>query len=303
MLTATTSFPFRTKAGVGVATLTCALCLVLCGSAQGTTRTSSQLRRAFGEVMLALRVTGNPAACSLATAQGRTFLIQKLRGETRYLRSTTCHEAFAQDSTECGPSANGVAAFKRVIGHASVRISGNHATIQLVDDVNCDYTHPQADPLAVSRWVKKRHRWLFNNEPTGTYSAAGRRSAALLRAALSGGSVNAIFTGLPTPNEDDVSLCSSGTSQLHFAGNFIPSGGTWYVAGGFSGSRIGAPPGPPFDAQGNPQSELTVLTPMVLEWDLKLIGGAVDVSPPPITPADPTAFSGSVAFQPDSAGC
>jgi hypothetical protein len=238
-----------------------------------------------------------------------------------YLPSTTCKSALNEPGI---PSSSGNAVFlqceyssaiaadvRRVVKSAVISVTGRHATIRLADDLVCERdavligsSAARLDKtMRVSHWIERGRRWLFDDRPTGAYSPAGRKSATLLRASVTGGTITAIFTGLPQPNEADISLCSNGTSHIHFLGNFIPNGGAWYVAGGFSGSRIGEVPGPPVDAHGNPQGEFMVMTPIAFEWSLKLAGGTVDVSLPPTLPGDPTAFTGSVAFQPGNAGC
>jgi hypothetical protein len=225
-----------------------------------------------------------------------------MRGQEHYLPSTTCEEAFsdaqqeflAAGSPECGTAI----ALTTFIKSAIVRVKGKRATIQLVDDLYC-YTIEnivsgaaavRLDPMGISHWIKRRGRWLFNNAPTGTYSPTGRKSAALLRSALSGGTITQSVPSLPN---SAASFCANGGSHFNFLGNFIPDGGPWYVAAGYSLTTNKSEP--PFDTQGNPQGAVFVYQPVAAEWDVKLVGGTI-VASTSMYPVQPV-------FGPGTAGC
>jgi len=275
--------------------------LAPCASALAESRPTSQVRSAFGQTFLSVRLSANSAACSDATSHGRVFLIEMMRGQEQYLPSTTCKEAFAharhallaEGSQECAT----VGELKNFIQSAIVRVKGKRATIRLVDDVYCytatgilrGATAAHKDPMGVSHWLKRRGRWLFANSPTGTYSPAGMKSAALLRAALSGGRLTQPWPGLP---DSAVSFCTNGNSTFNYLGNFLPDSGPWYVAGGYSVLTHAA--GSPFDAQGDPQGAVFVHKPQA-EWDIAFVGGKPVASSP--------AFPVPGVFEPGAAGC
>ncbi|MGH2853525.1 MAG: hypothetical protein ACRDLF_04950, partial [Solirubrobacteraceae bacterium] len=140
----------------GVA-MTATVCLLVYSPALATNRSTAQLRRAFGQVFLSLRLTGNPAACSLATTRGRFSLIEKIRGQEYYLPSTTCPGAlvgFAATVTKqwdeycraLEPTAPELAA---IIKSAKIRVSGNHGTVQLVNDDVCGQRNDKGDIGAI----------------------------------------------------------------------------------------------------------------------------------------------------------
>jgi hypothetical protein len=280
--------------GVGLAAI-CAACIIPGAPALAASRSASELRRAFAQTLLAVRVTGNAAACSSTTPEGRIALIEILVGEAQYLPSTTCSEAFAgraaeevQGSRECGLPTPTVAEFRPVIRQAVIRVRGNGGTVQLTHDFLCEGEgqlngSPAVtdDRMGTSHWQRSHGRWLFDDQPTGTYSAAGRKAVAMLRAALSGRTV--------TQEEDPplrsltVPFCTNGTAQLV---STLSNGETaistplfWYVAAGLTaaGQRE-----PPFDAQGDPQGE--VILPISFfenEWNVTLVGGTPVVTAPP----------------------
>jgi hypothetical protein len=270
----------------------------------------SQLRHAFDETFLSLRVTRTPGACSLATAQGRISMIEMMRGQEHYLPTTTCEEAFseaqqeflARDEQEACGTAEAFKPFIKstILKNAIVHVKGKRATIQLVEDLYClpngtfvrGAAAVRMDPMGISRWVRRRGRWLFNNAPTGTYSPTGRKSVALLRSALSGG---IITESAPPPyGNSAASFCANGSSHLSWLGQFTPNGGSWYVTAGYSVATHKLES--PFDAQGNPQGAVFVYEPIAAEWDIKLVGGTI-VASSATYPPEPTVF------QPGAAGC
>jgi hypothetical protein len=276
--------------GVGVAAI-CAACLILGAPALAASRSASELRRAFAQTLIALRSTGNAAACSATTPEGKIALIEMLRGEERYLPSTTCTEAFAGRVSGCGPSRVELLTPRGagyVIQKAVIHVRGNRGTVQLVDDFFCeseDYevAGPRAvriDPMGTSHWLRKRGRWLFDNRPTGTYSRAGRKAVAMLRAALSGrvvthtvGTDHAITLTVP--------FCTNGTTQpiSTITGEPVTLRPVlWYVAAG--GLTTSEPPEPPFDAQGDPQGLMSLNDVFVIFWNVKLVGGVLTVTEP-----------------------
>ncbi len=264
----------------------------------------SQLRSAFGKTFSSLRSARRPATCSLATAQGRISLIEMTRGQDHYLPSTTCEEAFSEaqkeNLIEGSPKCGTATELKTFIKSAIVRVKGKHATIQLAEDIYCytiekavrGATAVQLDSMGISHWIKRRGHWFFNDEPTGTYSPAGRKSAALLRSALSG-SVIVIPQSVPSLPGSAASFCANGSSHFNWFGNYLPEGGPWYVAGGYSLTTN--KPEAPTDAQGNPQGAVFVYQPVVAEWDVKLVGGTI-VASSPMSPEQPV-------FQAGAAGC
>lgn len=276
-----------------------ALALPLLAPTAAGASSTSQVRRAFGEMFLS-----NAPGCSLATAQGRIFLVEMQRGQEHYLPSTTCEEAFSEAQQEflSNPGVQvqvcrTAATLKRFLKSAIVRVKGKRATIQLVEDLYC-YTNENVvtgaaaarlDPIGITHWIKRRGRWLFDNAPTGTYSPTGRKSAALLRSALSGG---IITQSGPSPFDSAAaSFCANGSSHLTWLSQFIPNGGPWYVVAGYSTTYK---PEPPFDAQGNAQGAVFVYQPVSVEWDIKLVGGTIVASSATPEPA---------VFQPGAAGC
>ena len=279
-----------------------ALALLLLSPTLADANSISQLRSAFGETFFSVRSARTPSTCSLATAQGRISLIEMMRGQDHYLPSTTCEEAFseaqqevrAEGSPECGRATE----LKTFIRNAIVRVKRNRATIQLVEDIYCYSTESNVhgvtalrlDPMGISHWIKRRGRWLYNNAPTGTYSPTGRKSAALLRSALSGG---VITQPAPPLADSAASFCANGGSRFDLLDQSLLEGGPWYVAAGYS---LTTKPEPPFDAQGNPQGAVFLYQPVVAEWDIKLVGGTIVASssmpPGQPVPAQPVFESG-----------
>lgn len=321
----------RISTRLSLAVLACGISLIVCGSAQATSRSTAQLRRAFAQTFLALRVTGNPAAaCSLTTPEGQIALIQLLHSEgqylynpSQYLPSMTCAETFAEAFAKraqakraqaepeyrggiCIPTLSALES-RLAIRKAVVQVRGNRGTVRLVEDSIClnesilgDATGPVAvanDPLGTSHWIRKRGRWLFDDQPTGTYSPEGRKAVAMLRAALSGSRITE--PNPATPMEPTISaFCANGSINVTWVGTLVPDG-TWYVTGGdpFATKIVGGyQPSPPFDAQGNPQGMIFLSGPINSGLDIKLVGGTLVV-----LPLDGQTFSGTIT--PGAAGC
>ncbi|MGC2372355.1 MAG: hypothetical protein WA484_00625 [Solirubrobacteraceae bacterium] len=285
----------RLRASIGIlALVTCTAGLVVCAPALAASRSAAQLRHAFAQTFLALRVTGNPAAaCSLTTSEGQIALIQILRLEDLYLPSTTCAEAFAKRAEaehKLGPlglcNLPPVSEFRPAIGKAVVHVRGNRGTVRLVDDFICGgedgrdlltgWVAVALDPLGTSHWIRKRGRWLFDDQPTGTYSPAGRKAVAMLRAALSGSTITE--PNPATPMEPSVAaFCANGSTNFTWVGTLVPDG-PWYVTGGYPFTT--KQHGPPFDAQGNPQGLVSLNGPISDAWGIKLVGGVLVLLPP-----------------------
>ncbi len=283
-------------------------CLLVCSPALAANRSTAQLRHAFGQVFLSLRLTGNPAVCSSATAQGRFSLIEKAlfekgRGQLFYLPSITCADALVglvatvtkQWGEYCRSLEPTAPEFAAIIKSARIRVSGNHGTVRLVTDRVCGQRKangaigiiegPEAvkvDPLGTSHWIRRHGRWLFDDPPTGTYSPAGRKAVAMLRAALNGSVVTTVY---PPPRVLTLSVGFCATGGIHTTITVTHSGepptvkttteaGPWYVAAGV-GSE------PPFDAQGNPQGRISLERAsfiVSIEWSVKLVGGTLVVT-------------------------
>jgi hypothetical protein len=276
----------------------CAACLIPGSAALAASRPASELRRAFAQTLLAVRVTGNATACSSTTHEGRIALIEMLRGEELYLPSTTCPEAFAGRARPSGRGCSQlppiVPELTPVIKQAVIHVRGNRGTVQLTDDFLCESEYQELtgstavarDPMGTSHWLRSHGRWLFDDQPTGTYSPAGRKAVAMLRAALSGRTVTE--EGAPPLRSLTVPFCTNGTAQL---ASRLSNGETaistpffWYVAAGLTAAGQREPPEhePPFDAQGDPQGE--VILPISFfenEWNVKLVGGTPVVTAPP----------------------
>ncbi len=271
---------------IGLAVTMCMVGFVPGAPAVAASGSVSELRRAFRETFISVRATRTSASCSLATAQGRISLIEMMRGQERYLQSTTCAQAFlnTQESpAECGT----VPQLQFVIKSAIVRVKGKRATIQLVEDIACTSeglvggaAAVRRDPMGISHWIEHGGRWLFNNEPTGTYSPAGMKAAAQLRAALSGRSITE--GGPPQGLTLTAPFCANGTTPLVVR---APDGETaveapvfWYVAAGLSASGQYEPP---FDPQGDPQGAVFVPANPHVEWGVKLVSGVLAATSPP----------------------
>jgi hypothetical protein len=296
---------------VGAVVLVSIACAIVSSSAAASPGADA-LRRAFGQVFFDAK-TGNPSACSQATARGRFALTEFARGEEHYLPSTTCQEAVAafpnvEAETTCGLSATELAPAIRT---AVLHINGRHAAVQLVEDAVCAGSEIpvtgsaalQQDPLmATTHWTLRHGRWLFDDQPTGTYSPAGRKAAALLRTALTGSTITETWAQLPPfPDIDGAAFCSNGSTQITLFSHVVP-GGTWYVAGGYS--ILTDAPGPAFDPQGNPQGAVFIHTPVVIEWALTLASGTIDATQPPTSvPPLPSGHIPPLVFQPGDAHC
>jgi hypothetical protein len=302
------------RISISLVILASGISLVVCGSAVAAASSVSQLRRALARVDTTVHLernhlTSGSGVCSATTAQGQISLIEMMRGQDHYLPSTTCEQAVSeaqQDFTAGGSHECLVGEYRDpFIKSAIVRIKGKRATVRLVEDFACPTGENlangaavvgpnlvrgagavRADPIGVSHWIKRRGRWFFNNEPTGTYSPAGMKAAAQLRAALSGG----VITEASGTTGYAVAFCVNGSSNLDFFGHLVP-GGPWYVAGGLSVSYASEPP---FDPLGNPQGAVFLYQPAVAEWDITLVGGRIVVA---------SASMVQPVFQPGAAGC
>jgi hypothetical protein len=290
----------RIEASIGVGLAVIAAGLVLdAPAALAASPSVPHLRAAFSRTFLALHVTGNAAVCSSASSEGRMALIQMVRGEELYLPSTTCKEAFAGRARPSGRGCSQLppiaSEFAPVIKQAIIHVRGNRGTVQLTDDFLCESEYQELtgstavarDPMGTSHWLRVHGRWLFDDQPTGTYSPAGRKAVAVLRAALRGRTVTE--EEAPVIRTLTVPFCTNGTTQLVFR---FSNGETsispplfWYVAAGLSvaGGQDEPPQHePPFDAQGDPQGMVTVPpNSFGTEWDVKLVGGALVVTAPP----------------------
>lgn len=291
----------QTSVRFSLAILACGLTLIVCSSAQATSRSTAQLRHAFAQTFLAVRVTGNPAAaCSLTTSEGQIALIQILRDdEGRYLPSTTCAEAIAEHAEAehklallplC-TSTPSVSDLQSAIRKAVVHVTGNRGTVRLVDDLICGGENGRdllPGPLGTSHWIRKRGRWLFDDHPTGTYSPAGRKAVAMLRSALSGSTIKDTLSNV-------AAFCANGSTNFTFFGTPIGSDGPWYVTGGypFTAPFTAKQLGPPFDAQGNPQGMVFLYGHVSDEFDIKLVGGALVF----------LSRGGELTVTPGAAGC
>jgi hypothetical protein len=307
----TTRGRLRASIGVGLAAI-CAACLIPGASASAASRSASELRRAFAQTILALRVTGNAAVCSSTTPEGQIALIEMLRGGL-YLPTTTCSEAFAGRAAAevqhtlylCGLPAPTVSEFGPVVKKAVIHVRGNRGTVQLVYDFLCGEgevlltgsTAVARDPMGTSHWVRKRGRWVFANQPTGTYRPSARKAVAMLRAALNGRTVTVPEQPLPEPLT--VGFCANGVSHSTFLGQEGPDPRPWYVTSGYSvNSVFPYQLTPPFDTQGNPQGEVLLIQASIfsgVEWGIKLVGGAPVVTEPSGTSLPVSA--------PGAAGC
>jgi hypothetical protein len=277
---------------LGLSVSMCVVGFVSGAPALAASGSVSQLRRAFSQTVLALRVTGNAAVCSSTTREGRIALTEILQGEERYLPSTTCTEAFA--GRVAAKQANplyGCDSVEPTISQAIIHVRGDRATIKLtydslclLGDVGTEYltgaSAVAADPIGTSHWMRKHGRWLFDNRPTGTYSRAGRKAVVMLRAALSARTVTwpESFPGAGTVR---LPLCTNGTTQPVFSHNgetAVAPPVFWYVAAGLTSSDQHEPP---FDAQGDPQGAVFVPTFSAAEWDVKVVGGVPVATSPP----------------------
>ncbi|HWX45597.1 MAG TPA: hypothetical protein VNY52_09780 [Solirubrobacteraceae bacterium] len=241
-------------------------------------------------------------------------LIEMLRMEW-YLPTTTCSEAFAgraaaevKYSLGCHLPAPTVSEFGSVVKKAVIHVRGDRGTVQLVYDFLCregenpfpltGSTAVARDPMGTSHWVRKRGRWVFADQPTGTYSPAGRKAVAMLRAALSGRTVT--VTEQPSPEPLTVGFCANGSSHSTFLGHEGPDPWPWYVTSGFSVNPVFPyyELTPPFDTEGNPQGEVRLLQASIfsgVEWGIKLVSGT-----PVVTELSGTSLPVSA---PGVAGC
>jgi hypothetical protein len=290
-----------------VAIVGLALVALAPSAALATRSPASGLRHSLGQFVTALRETASPTVCSLATPAGQAALIEIVSDDSPSPPGTTCQDAFAglgkKLTGEGGQLSRGLTTSVRgMISTASLRVKGNRATARLTRDSwvtgldGSQVTGAAAvklDPLGVSHWIRNRQgRWMFNDQPTGSYSSAGLRAATLLSNALKGSTLRTTpplevtfgFCGNQATTHDIVAAVPPATMPTDFPAG---QGGPWFVAGGYSTFANGHGEYPqasggvgqqeaPFDAQGNPQGNLSISPPpFIAEWDIKLVGGKV----------------------------
>jgi hypothetical protein len=288
----------RIEASIGVGLAVIAAGLVLDAPAFAASPSVSQLRAAFSQTFLALRVTGNAAICASATSEGKIALVEMVRGEERYLPSTTCPEAFAGGVSSCGNlGVLHLSTVKLIAEKAVIHLRGNRGTVQLVDDFYCKAEQYEVgagavrlDPMGTSRWLRKHGQWLFDNRPTGTYSPAGRKAVAMLRAALNG---RVVTWAPPAGTMLAVPFCTNGTTQPIVR---ITKGepvttlppALWFVgAGELATGEL------PFDAQGDPQGMMNLTDTFIISWNVKLAGGVLTVTEPATDESLPVSAPGT----------
>ena len=293
-------------AAIGTTMIGLAIVALAPSAALATRSPASGLRYSLGQLVTALRETASPTVCSLATPAGQATLIEIVSEDAPTPPGTTCQDAFAGLPKKLSEEGGQGSGFLRIsipdmIRTASLRINGNRATARLTRDdwvTGRNGTHVtgaaavKLDPLGLSHWIRNRQgRWMFNDQPTGPYSSAGRRAATLISNALKGSTLR-----IPPPVEVTYGLChdQATTNDTITVGttptDYFPAGqgGSWFVAGGYStialgGSFVGYPQAngldpqeAPFDAQGNPQGSLWLSPPpFSAQFDVKLVGGKV----------------------------
>ncbi len=271
----------------------------------------AQLRSAFDLVYTATHMQSHLTAssvCSQATARGQYALIETIRGQMGYLPSETCESALVGLATTACESAYFAPYVESAVRTARIQTKGRHATVQLVEDIVCVNGHgpasgasgsvaEQIDKMGVTHWVERRGRWLFDDEPTGTYTPAGRKADALLRAALSGSKITESYEQWPGHVvTDGADFCANGTTHTIFIGILIPEATPWYVQAGYSVFTHTLVP--PFDTQGNPVGAVYVTSPVSLEYGVQLVDGKIIPTPPTGTPS-----LGPLTYEPGTAGC
>lgn len=273
----------------------------------------TQLRTAFDLLYTAMHMESHlPASsvCSQATTRGRYALIEIIRGQMYYLPSATCESALVErgkSGEQCTDEGDYVPYVESAVRTARIQIKGRHATVQLVEDIACGNgghgpasgvsgsEAEQADKMGVTHWVERRGRWLFDDEPTGTYTPAGRKADALLRAALSGSKITESYEekpGLVVTNGAD--FCANGTTNTILAGILIPKTTPWYVQAGYSIFTHTLVP--PFDTQGNPVGAVYIYSPVSIEYGVQLVDDK-------IIPTPPSGPLGPLTYEPGTAGC
>jgi hypothetical protein len=294
-------------AGVGVTVVGLALVTLAPSAALATHSPASGLRHSLGQLVTALRETASPTVCSLATPAGQAALIEIVSDDSPSPPGTTCQDAFAgldKKLTEEGGQLSRPlkTSIRDMISTASLRVTANRASARLTRDswvmgVNGSQVTGAAavklDPLGLSHWIRNRQgRWLFNDQPTGSYSGAGLRAATLLSNALKGSTLR-----VPPPLEVTFGFCSDQATTHDIVAAVPPhttptdfpvgQGGPWFVAGGYITIVNGHGEYPqavgglgqqeaPFDAQDNPQGSLWISPPPFLaQYDIKLVGGKV----------------------------
>jgi hypothetical protein len=291
-----------TMIGSGIVTLAPSAALAARSPASG-------LRHSLGQLVTALRETASPTACSSATPAGQAALIEIVSNDFPSPPGTTCEDAFAgldkKLTGEGGQLSRPLTtSIRDMISTASLRVNGNRATARLTRDswvTGLDGSQVtgvaavRLDPLGVSHWIRNRKgRWMFNDQPTGSYGSAGLRAATLISNALKGSTLRIPpppveitfgFCGSQATTNDTVTTMGPETQTYDFPAG---RGGSWFVAGGYdtiassgqgeypqAGGGLGQPEAP-FDAQGNPQGSLWLSPPpFVAEFDVTLVGGKV----------------------------
>jgi hypothetical protein len=270
----------------------------------------AQLRSAFDLLYTAMHMESHlPASsvCSQATARGRWALIEIIRGQMGYLPSETCESALVDRGKSfelCTGEGNYVPYVERALRTARLQIKGRHATVQLGEDIACTdggaaggSQGEQLDKMGLTHWVERRGRWLFDDEPTGTYTPAGRKADALLRAALSGSKITESYEQWPGHVvTDGADFCANGTTHTILISILIPEATPWYVQAGYSVFTHTLVP--PFDTQGNPVGAVYVVSPVSIEYGVQLVDGKIIPTPPTGTPS-----LGPLTYEPGTAGC
>ncbi|MGH2853526.1 MAG: hypothetical protein ACRDLF_04955 [Solirubrobacteraceae bacterium] len=297
---------------IGEALIGLAIVALVPSAALATHSPASGLRHSLGQLVTALRETASPTVCSLATPAGEAALIEIVKENAPTPPGTTCQEAFvglpkALDEEGGQRSASLVISVREMISTASLRMKGSRATARLTRDSwvtgrnGSQVTGAAAvklDPLGLSHWIRNRQgRWMFNDQPTGPYSSAGLRAAKLISNALKGSTLRIA----PPPVEITYGFCGNQATTNDTLTVFDPrpetdnfpagQGGSWFVGGGYSYLAFGSfsvnypvangldGQEAPFDAQGNPQGNLTLSPPpFEVQDDIKLVSGKVIVS-------------------------
>lgn len=246
-----------------------------------------------------------PTVCSHATPQGQVTIIELIRGQLGYLPSMTCEDAVAE-RPEIVPSfacTSGDYAYEveKLVKGARINKEGSRATIQLATNGTVDECHGELANGAVSHWTEAHGQWLFNNKPTGTYSPEGKKAAALLRTALTGGTITETIALAGSGNLSEmVAFCANGSSKVTVSTGTVTGtepGSTWSVAGGYEVTTH--KPGRPFNSQGDPEG---VVIGSAYEWGVMLVGDKIVLSQPTAPPGG-IQHTGTLTFQPGTAGC
>jgi hypothetical protein len=293
---------------IGVTMVGLAIVTLAPSAALGARSPASGLRHSLGQLVTALRQTASPTACLSATPAGQAALMEIVSNDVPSPPGTTCQGAFAglgkKLFEEGGQRSRALTEIQDMVRTASLRVTGDRATARLTRDSwvtdlrGSQVTGAAAvklDPLGVSHWIRNREgRWIFNDQPTGSYSSTGLRAATLLSNALKGSTLRTRpplevtfgFCSDQATTHDTVAATPPQTTPLDFPAG---QGGPWFIAGGYSAITPGRGEYPqavgvgglgqqeaPFDAQGNPQGSLWISPPpLIAQWDVKLIGGKV----------------------------